>query len=162
VYFVFFFFLVEKLSPKTNKKFVDCYQTSLSPVKRLLNESVDSNIEIIQMDEQECIFEIVDGILTIIPKDKPLPSSLASSSSTASLSEQDHQTDLLDLFSVPLISTVKQTSSKTLLDDSISSASSYGEHGIENPIRQDVPRSSSPINSSSLIKGRQENLILQS
>jgi hypothetical protein len=44
----------------------------------LLNESIDSNIEIIQMDEQECILEIVDGVLTIVPKDKSTSSSMGS------------------------------------------------------------------------------------
>jgi hypothetical protein len=48
------------------------YQSCLSPIKHLLNESIDSNIEIIQMDEQECILEIVDGVLTIVPKDKSI------------------------------------------------------------------------------------------
>ncbi len=44
----------------------------------MLNESIDSNIEIIQMDEQECILEIVDGVLTIVPKDKSTSSSMGS------------------------------------------------------------------------------------
>ncbi|CAF1456214.1 unnamed protein product, partial [Didymodactylos carnosus] len=35
-----------------------------------LNDSLDSNIEIMEINEQECIFEIVDGVLTIVPKDK--------------------------------------------------------------------------------------------
>jgi hypothetical protein len=67
------------VSPPTSKKTNDFYQSSLSPVKRLLNESIDSNIEIIQMDEQECILEIVDGVLTIVPKDKSISSSSVAS-----------------------------------------------------------------------------------
>ncbi len=30
------------------------------------------------MDEQECIFEIVNGVLTIVPKDKSTSSSISS------------------------------------------------------------------------------------
>jgi len=75
---IFFLFFLDASSPKANKKINDFYQTSLSPVKRLLNESIDSNIEIIQMDEQECILEIVDGVLTIVPKDKSTSSSIVS------------------------------------------------------------------------------------
>ena len=142
------------------------------------------------MDEQECIFEIVDGVLTIVPKEKSVheqpnayqrSSSIASSSSTPSLSEPerdessspllllkplspppqtDQSADILDLFSAPLTSINPITkNSKTLLDDSLSSVSSYGEHSIENKKQAttSIPRSSSPINhstKSSSIKGR--------
>lgn len=206
-------------SPKTNKKSNEIYQPSLSPVKRLLNESIDSNIEIIQMDEQECILEIVDGVLTIVPKDKSTSSlssmtdnserkkssnkqrkkrsssSVASSLSTPSLSEQEQERDellssssskpftripqilttkpsspppppspfrteqipdVLDLFSTP-INTTNQTT-KTLLDESLSSVSSYGDRPNESKKKQSsIPRSSSPINhnsKSSSIKGK--------
>ena len=105
----------------------DFHSSSLSPVKRLLNESIDSNIEIIQMDEQECVLEIVDGVLTIVPKENssslhsikksPRVSSIASSISSPSLSEPEREDisssssskvsslpsmDELDLFSTPL------------------------------------------------------------
>ena len=157
----------------------------MSPVKRLLNESVDSNIEVIQMDEQDCVLEIVDGVLTIVPKDKstssnqkldpskPRSSSVASSVSTPSLSEHDREelhdkplsspplaiersVDILDLFSTPINPT--NSSAKTLLDDSLSSVSSYGERPIESKKQaSSIPRSSSPINhetKSSSIKGK--------
>jgi stalled ribosome rescue protein Dom34 len=68
------FFFKDTSSPTTN----EFYQSSLNTVKRLLNESLDSNIEIIQMDEQECVLEIVDGVLTIVPKDKSTSSSIGS------------------------------------------------------------------------------------
>ncbi len=197
-------------SPKTNKKINDFCQPSLSPVKRLLNESIDSNIEVIQMDEQECILEIVDGVLTIVPKDKSTSSSssiaerqnqkidsstpykqrsssIASSVSTPSLSEHERDdlssplihlhdkplspplptersVDVLDLFSTPINPT--NSSAKTLLDDSLSSVSSYGERSIENKKQaSSIPRSSSPINhetKSSSIKGKTtQKIILQ-
>ncbi|UJR25747.1 hypothetical protein I4U23_007097 [Adineta vaga] len=42
---------------------------ALSP--NLLNQkNLNTNIEIIEMDEQECILEIVDGVVTLVPKDK--------------------------------------------------------------------------------------------
>lgn len=173
-----------------------------------MNESLDSNIEVIQMDEQECILEIVDGVLTIVPRDKsssssigevanspsskPLDaskrrkqrsSSVASSVSTPSLSEQDHERDgmslrssskplssppllpieqpidVLDLFSTPI--NPNKTNTKTLLfDDSLSSVSSFGERPIETKkasTSHSILRSSSPINhpsKSSSIKGK--------
>jgi hypothetical protein len=201
--FYFYFFFPGISSPKTNKKINDFCQPSLSPVKRLLNESIDSNIEVIQMDEQECILEIVDGVLTIVPKDKSTSSSsspiaerqnqkidsstpykqrsssIASSVSTPSLSEHERDdlssplihlhdkplspplptersVDVLDLFSTPINPT--NSSAKTLLDDSLSSVSSYGERSIENKKQaSSIPRSSSPINhetKSSSIKGK--------
>jgi hypothetical protein len=169
------------------------------------------------MDEQECILEIVDGVLTIVPKDKSTSSSssigeqqnltynkkihsskpqkqrsssVASSISTPSLSEQERDdlfplfihvhdkplsppiptqqsVDVLDLFSTPLTSiNLTNTNGKTLLDDSLSSVSSYGERPIENKKQaSSIPRSSSPINhetKSSLIKGRiTKKIILQ-
>jgi hypothetical protein len=215
-FFSFFFFPADVSSPKTNKKINEFYPPSLSPVKRLLNESIDSNIEIIQMDEQECILEIVDGILTIVPKDKSTSSSIggngeqinspkyqkqrsssiASSISTPSLSEQEQERDelsspssskpfvllheiptikpssspplplqteksinVLDLFSTPLVP-INPTNkiSKTLLDESLSSVSSYGDHPNEIKKKQSsIPRSSSPINHKpkfSSIKGK--------
>jgi hypothetical protein len=174
------------------------------------------------MDEQECILEIVDGVLTIVPKDKSSTSSsigeqennnynkifqidsaknpkqrsssIASSTSTPSLSEQEQErdefssissskpfalvhdkplsppppppplqteqsADVLDLFSTPIISiTPTNKIQKTLLDDSLSSVSSYGEHPIETKKQQtSILRSSSPINhkpKSSSIKGK--------
>ena len=124
---------------------------SLSPVKRLLNESIDSNIEIIQMDEQECVLEIVDGVLTIVPKEKLVKatiraSSIASSSiSSSSLSEHEHDEfssimtskvsppiNELDLFSMPL------TSSKT----------SKKKKNLSTIPTTTLPRSSSPIHES--------------
>jgi len=71
------------------------------------------------MDEQECIFEIVDGVLTIVPKDQSpstsigrngeqigsskhqnrRSSSIASSESTPSLSEQEQERDELSSIS---------------------------------------------------------------
>lgn len=82
-----FFLLLETQSP-ASKRSNDCLlSSSLSPVKRLLNESIDSNIEIIQMDEQDCILEIVDGVLTIVPKDK---SSSSSSVDMTSKKMRDH------------------------------------------------------------------------
>ena len=156
------------------------------------------------MDEQECIFEIVDGVLTIVPKDqsssssieeeqnsnkkidgskgpKQRSSSIASSTSTPSLSEQERDelcsspfthiyakppspslpieqsADILDIFSTPITSI--NPNSKTLLDDSLSSVSSYGERLTESKkVASSIPRSSSPIHqerkSSSSIKGR--------
>jgi hypothetical protein len=175
------------------------------------------------MDEQECILEIVDGVLTIVPKvksstsssigeqennnynkifqidsaknPKQRSSSIASSTSTPSLSEQEQErdefssissskpfalvhdkplspppppppplqteqsADVLDLFSTPIISiTPTNKIQKTLLDDSLSSVSSYGEHPIETKKQQtSILRSSSPINhkpKSSSIKGK--------
>ncbi|UJR23180.1 hypothetical protein I4U23_026199 [Adineta vaga] len=213
-------------SPKTNKKTNEFYPTSLSPIKHLLNESIESNIEIIQMDEQECILEIVNGVLTIVPKDKSsssssssitttsssssssIPndrskrrekqninhhsskartSSIASSNSTPSLSEQEqerdessslssskpytvvrdissakvastspayHSGEVLDLFSTPIGSTnsIIKTQ-KNLLDDSLSSVSSYGIQTAERKkVQTNVPRSSSPIQSKSKSK----------
>ena len=73
-------------SKRTNDCLLLSSSSSLSPVKRLLNESIDSNIEIIQMDEQECILEIVDGVLTIVPKEK----STSSSVDMASKKIRDH------------------------------------------------------------------------
>lgn len=194
-------FLLDISSPKTNKKLTEFPRSSLSPVKRLLNESLDSNIEVIQMDEQECILEIVDGVLTIVPRDKSSSSSIgevqnshsnkhintskrqkqrsssvASSVSTPSLSEHDHERssskplsspplpieqpiDVLDLFSTPI--NPSKTNTKTLLfDDSLSSVSSSGERPIETKkasTSNSILRSSSPINhpsKSSSIKGR--------
>ena len=159
------------------------------------------------MDEQECILEIVDGVLTIVPKDKSSSSSIgevqnshsskhinaskrqkqrsssvASSVSTPSLSEHDHERDaislrssskplsspplpieqpidVLDLFSTPI--NPNKTNTKTLLfDDSLSSVSSSGERPIETKkasTSNSILRSSSPINhpsKSSSIKGR--------
>lgn len=43
-------------------------------MKDLLKENGHSKIEIIQMDEQDCVLEIVDGVLTLVPKDKSSPS----------------------------------------------------------------------------------------
>jgi len=212
-----FLFFSDPSSPKINKNINDFYPSSLSPVKRLLNESIDSNIEIIQMDEQECILEIVDGVLTIVPKDKSTSSSIggngeqidssskyqkqrsssiASSISTPSLSEQEQERDelsstslskpfvllheiptikpssspplslqteesinVLDLFSTPLVPmNPTNKTSKTLLDESLSSVSSYGDHPNEIKKKQSsIPRSSSPINhkpKSSSIKGK--------
>ncbi|CAF1451694.1 unnamed protein product [Adineta steineri] len=194
-------------SPKINKKTNEYYSSSLSPIKHLLNESIDSNIEIIQMDEQECILEIVDGVLTIVPKDKSISSSIdstkdkkrinhnsskyqnqrsssiASSASTPSLSEQeperdesssissskpyhivlqdnsitkpssfpqtDPPSDVLDLFSAPITS----KNQKNLLDDSLSSVSSYSAQITPEIKKQQqqtsIPRSSSPIHTKS-------------
>ena len=163
------------------------------------------------MDEQECILEIVDGVLTIVPRDKSSSassstgdstqnitpnkkldaskshkqrsSSAVSSVSTPSLSEHDHERDdisskptkplaspslpteqpldILDLFSTPI--NPPNTHAKTLLlDDSLSSVSSFGERSIErkkSPTSSSILRSSSPINhpnKSSSIKGRDE------
>jgi hypothetical protein len=80
------------VSPPTSKKTNDFYQSSLSPVKRLLNESIDSNIEIIQMDEQECILEIVDGVLTLVPKDKSTSSTTNSDGEKSS----EHQKNSIE------------------------------------------------------------------
>ena len=65
-------------SKKTNNFYLIHHQSSLIPIKDLLNENLNSNIEIIQMDEQECILEIVDGVLTLVPKDKSTSSTSAS------------------------------------------------------------------------------------
>ncbi|CAF1557413.1 unnamed protein product, partial [Adineta ricciae] len=81
-------------SPKTNNKTNEFYPTSLSPIKHLLNESIDSNIEIIQMDEQECILEIVNGVLTIVPKDKSTSSSSSSSSLSNSRNKRHEQQNI--------------------------------------------------------------------
>ncbi|CAF2073273.1 unnamed protein product [Rotaria magnacalcarata] len=198
----------------SSSKTSDFYRTSLSPVKRLLNESIDSNIEIIQMDEQECILEIVDGVLTIVPKEKSISSSIesneeksrqqpqiinystqhpkqrsssvASSISTPSLSEHEQErddlssssssrlpskpfilshdipaikpsspipteqsADVLDLYSLPLISNNNKTQ-KSLLDDSLSSVSSGSDRPIQIKKQQsNILRSSSPINNKS-------------
>jgi hypothetical protein len=68
----------------------------------------------------------------------------------------ERSTDILDLFSTPNNPT--NSSVKTLLDDSLSSVSSYGERPIESKKQaSSIPRSSSPINhetKSSSIKGK--------
>ena len=215
------------------KRTSDSHLSSLSPVKRLLYESTDSNIEIIQMDEQECLLEIVDGVLTIVPKDhspssdapsrkladestkksknnygkrspmhvherqtsrrlllallepskhQPRSSSVASSLSSPSLSEPEQERDelssrsssrlsskarahviptskppvrsppascdVLDLFSEPLLATppsTKKVKKPNLLDESLSSVSSYGDNSSETKKPPSIPRSSSPI-----------------
>jgi len=60
-------------SKKTNKFYLIHHQSSLVPIKDLLNKNLNSNIEIIQMDEQDCILEIVDGVVTLVPKDQSSP-----------------------------------------------------------------------------------------
>lgn len=40
-----------------------------------MKDKLQSNIEIIQMDEQDCVLEIVDGVLTLVPKEKSLSQS---------------------------------------------------------------------------------------
>jgi hypothetical protein len=60
-------------SKKTNKFYLIHHQSSLVPIKDLLNKNLNSNIEIIQMDEQDCILEIVDGAVTLVPKDQSSP-----------------------------------------------------------------------------------------
>ncbi|CAF3672862.1 unnamed protein product [Rotaria sordida] len=57
-------------SKKTNSFYFIHHQSSLVPIQDLLNKNINKNIEIIQMDEDECILEIVDGALTLVPKDK--------------------------------------------------------------------------------------------
>ena len=200
------------------------------------------------MDEQECLLEIVDGVLTIVPKDqspssnsaarkiadestestkkskntygKRLPirvherqtsprlplvllepskhqqrsSSVASSLSSPSLSEPEQErdefssrsssrlsskplahdtpplqpaarphepaSDVLDLFSEPLMGTPSSKKIKqNLLDESLSSVSSYGENSSETKKPPSIPRSSSPIHRkeskpSAFIKGK--------
>ena len=43
------------------------------------------------MDEQECILEIVDGVLTIVPKDKSTSSSVASDTDKIFKQKKKHQ-----------------------------------------------------------------------
>ncbi|CAF1096760.1 unnamed protein product [Adineta ricciae] len=58
-------------SKKTDNFYLIHHQSSLIPIKDLLNQkNLNTNIEIIQMDEQECILEIVDGVIKLVPKDK--------------------------------------------------------------------------------------------
>ncbi len=57
-------------SKKANNFYLIHHQSSLIPIKNLLNKNLNSNIEFIQMDEQESILEIVDGAVTIVPKNK--------------------------------------------------------------------------------------------
>ena len=60
---------------KTNNFYLIHQQSALIPVQNLLKEKLHSNIEIIQMDEQDCVLEIVDGVLTLVPKEKSLSQS---------------------------------------------------------------------------------------
>jgi hypothetical protein len=60
-------------SKKTNNFYLIHHQSSLIPVKDLLNKNLNSNIEFIKMDEEKCILEIVDGVVTIVPKDQSSP-----------------------------------------------------------------------------------------
>ncbi|CAF3461682.1 unnamed protein product [Rotaria sp. Silwood1] len=123
----------------------DFYPSSLSPVKRLLNESIDSNIEIIQMDEQECVLEIVDGVLTIVPKDKSITSSISSnieknseqqnSNYNSSKHQKQRSSSIASSVSTPSLSEHEQEH-----DDS-SSSSSPSSRLSSKPfiVTQDVP-----------------------
>lgn len=69
-----FFLDAPSTTKRTNNFYLIHHQSSLIPVKDLLKENGHSKIEIIQMDEQDCVLEIVDGVLTLVPKDKSSPS----------------------------------------------------------------------------------------
>ncbi len=60
-------------SKKTNKFYLIHHHSSLIPIKNFLNKNLDTNIEFIQMDEEESLLEIVDGVVTIVPKNKSSP-----------------------------------------------------------------------------------------
>jgi hypothetical protein len=77
-------FILDVLSTsrKTDNFYLIHHQSSLIPIKDLLHK----NIEIIQMDEQECILEIVDGVVTLIPKGK---STLSTTTTTTTSSDED-------------------------------------------------------------------------
>lgn len=62
-------------------------QSSIIPVKDLLKDNLHPHIEVIQMDEKDCVLEIVDGALTVVPKDK------SNSSSITEDSEQNYPTE---------------------------------------------------------------------
>ena len=63
--------ILDASSSKANNFYLIHHQSSLIPIKDLFNQNLHSNIEVIQMDEQECILEIVDGVVTLVPKEKP-------------------------------------------------------------------------------------------
>ena len=90
--FLSFFLDASSTSKRTNNFYLIHHRSSLIPVKDLLKEAGHSKIEIIQMDEQDCVLEIVDGVLTLVPKEK--------SSSSASNSEveksREHRGNSLD------------------------------------------------------------------
>ena len=77
---------------KTNNFYLIHHQSSLIPIKDLLNKNLNSNIEVIQMDEQECILEIVDGVLTLVPKDKSTSNSDKDKSEEQEKNSFDYQT----------------------------------------------------------------------
>jgi hypothetical protein len=61
-------------STTTKNFYLIHHQSSLVPIKNLLNQNLHhSNIEFIQMDEQECILEIVDGVVTLVPRVNSIP-----------------------------------------------------------------------------------------
>ena len=65
-----FFSDASTTTKRTNNFYLIHHQSSLIPVKDLLKDNGHSKIEIIQMDEQDCVLEIVDGVLTLVPKEK--------------------------------------------------------------------------------------------
>ncbi|CAM4769790.1 unnamed protein product [Rotaria magnacalcarata] len=76
-------------SQKTNSFYLIHHQSSLVPIQDLLNKKLNKNIEIIQMDEQECILEIVDGVLKLVPRDK---STSSTANSYGEKSEEQRKT----------------------------------------------------------------------
>jgi hypothetical protein len=72
----FFFLHILDATPaasSTKNFYLVHHQSSLVPINNFLNQNLNhSNIELIQMDEQECILEIVDGVVTLVPKDKSI------------------------------------------------------------------------------------------
>jgi hypothetical protein len=68
------------------------HQSSLIPIKDLLHK----NIEIIQMDEQECILEIVDGVVTLIPKGKSTLSMTTTTTSSDEDKSEEQQKNTID------------------------------------------------------------------
>lgn len=57
-------------SSKRKNFYLIHHQSSLVPIKNFINQTLNSNIERIQMDEQDSMLEIVDGAINIVPKEK--------------------------------------------------------------------------------------------
>ncbi|CAF0972859.1 unnamed protein product [Adineta steineri] len=140
-------------SKKTDNFYLIHHQSSLIPIKDLLNHNINKNIEIIQMDEQECILEIVDGVVTLVPKDKS--SLLATTTATTDSDEdksEEKQKNSIEYETSNNYDSPKHTERSSSVNSSISTPS-LSEH---EPEQDEISSSSSSSSRSSSNKDENE------